>query len=87
MIVHISLEAPFTSLVKRPRWDVEVAPNTTVAALQSIISQAEPVIQRMTLGRGGDWALGLAIGDSRLKPDHILKDGDRVQVFAPLLGG
>jgi len=87
VIIHISLEAPFTYLAKQPQRDIEVAPGTTAAALESIIGQAEPIIRKMVPGCGQGSALVLAVDGNRLQPDYQLQHGDHVQVFAPVSGG
>jgi len=87
MIVHVSLEAPLSYLVSQPKWDIEVAVGTMAAALQSIIVETEPVIQRIVPGCGQGQALALAMDGNRLQPDYLLQDGDHVQVVAPFSGG
>jgi len=87
VIIHVSLEAPFTYFISQPRWDIEVDPGTTAAALGPIITQAEPMIQRIVPNCGQGSALSLALNGSRVQPSYLLQEGDYVQVFAPVSGG
>ena len=55
--------------------DVDVSPGLSVAQL----------IDHLSIDHGDVWMS--AVNKTLVKPDHILVDGDAVEIFAPVVGG
>lgn len=91
MVVRLILEPPFSHLVSRKAYDVDVAPGTTAQGLFRSVTAGEPTLGNALLNLekafGDRFYYVFAIGGYRIAEDRVLKDNDQVQVFSPIMGG
>lgn len=86
MRIYVSFEPPFAEWASKKRRELEVA-EPSLAALEVAILDAEPLLRTALMNLGDKFCFVYSIDGYRIDPGYTLKDGDRVQVFSPLLAG
>ena len=81
MAVHVRFFAGIVPLVGEKHIDVAIAAGTTVAALKDRLAETYPVLEAFMS------TYVLAVEEEVQSPDHVLRDGDTVDLIPPISGG
>jgi molybdopterin synthase catalytic subunit len=79
--VSVKLFAGLQGLVGSKSVEIALPPNATVGQLRDRIVQEYPVLEAF-IG-----TLVCAIDEEMVEPDHVLRDGEQVELIPPIAGG
>jgi molybdopterin converting factor small subunit len=79
--VNVKLFAGLQGLVGRPAVDVTLPDGATVGRLRDQLVVDYPILEAFMN------TLVCAVGEEMVPPEHVLHDGERVELIPPIAGG